>query len=286
MHLLTRTHRSSKAILGAALLAMTAVPSSGDTLIYYNGTGSGTTVTNLGTLGAAGNGTIMTAGTGAVEFIGSGGPFGAGDGFFNLTNSVNNGARIDVPVAGLPSLTNSSWSITGWFNRTNTSTHDMIVHFGSGDGYGQEEELYLWGLQGQTSATLHNYNPEEVNLSHPATLGNWHFFALTFAASGAGTGTLSFYLDGLAPLTDDSFTLQFGNTFRLGGVAGGATVVADRDFLGGLDEFAFYNEVLSSSQIAGLYAGTVTPLTVPEPGTAVTLLAGLALFGQFRRRRG
>src|SRR5687768_3388931 len=136
MRLFTRTSHSSKAILGAALLAMSAAPSSADTLLYYNGTGSGTTVTNLGTLGAAGNGTILTAGTGKVDFMGSGGPFGASDGFFNLTNSTNNGARIDIPMAGLPNLTSSSWSMTGWFKRTDNTTHDMIVHLGSGDGYG------------------------------------------------------------------------------------------------------------------------------------------------------
>jgi hypothetical protein len=84
---------------------------------------------------------------------------------------------------------------------------------------------------------------------------------------------------------DIDFTLEFTALLNLGGVGYVPTTSADRDFLGGLDEFAFYDEVLESTQVAGLYTGTVTPLTVPEPGTAVTLLAGLALLGQLRRFR-
>ena len=266
---------------------MNVAPSFGDTLIYYNGTGSGTTVTNLGSLGAAGNGTVQTAGSGTVGFVGTGGAFGSGDSFFNLANSASNGARIVVPINALPGLTSSSWSLTGWFKRTNNTTNDTIFHIGTGDGFGTEEELYLYGPGGADTAVVQNFNPSDVAMGQPASLGTWHFFALTFAASGLndGKGTLSYYLNDLAPLTDNTFTLEFTAPFHLGGVGYAPTQSADRDFLGGLDEFAFYNEVLNSSQIAGLYAGTATPLTVPEPSTAITLLGGLALFGQLRRSR-
>lgn len=278
------------ALLSCALLVAGAVPSFGGALIYYNGTGTGTTVTNFGSLGELGNGTIQTAGTGSVSFVNAGGPQGVEDTFFRLQNSSSNGARISVPVENLPSLTNHSWSISGWFNRESTTTTDTILHFGMGDNFGTEEELSLFANQNSNTVSLQNYNPSDLNLGTQMPAGTWHFYAITFAASGLndGRGTMTLYLGDRAPLTNSSFTLEFSSILNLGGI--GYTpnnASADRDFLGGLDEFAFYDEVLDSAQVAGLRDGTLTPTTVPEPRSAVMLLAGFGLLRPFSRfRRG
>jgi hypothetical protein len=53
--------------------------------------------------------------------------------------------------------------------------------------------------------------------------------------------------------------------------------------LAGLDDLAFYDDVLSASQVAALAAGTITPMGVPEPSIAI--LGGLGLLGLLRRKR-
>jgi TM2 domain-containing membrane protein YozV len=124
------------------LLTLLPLPVFGAAQIYYNGTGSGTTVTTLGTLGAAGNGLLQTGSTGTGSFLTSGGALGSGDGFLSLSSSSNNGARVSVPAASLANFNHTSWPIGGWFQRTSTSNNtDVVFHLGTGDTLGAENEL-------------------------------------------------------------------------------------------------------------------------------------------------
>lgn len=259
------------------------------TLIYYDGSGSGTSVTNLGTLGAAGNGTIQTAGTGTVTFESTNGALGAADGYLSLSNSASNGARVSVPVGSLPNFNNDSWSMSGWFRRPTTTTLDTIVHLGSGDGFGGENEFYVAGNSTNAATIIQHYPVPDINYTYSSTpVDTWHSFAVTFASSGLddGTGMLRFYVNGAERTSDSTFSFGMSQILNWGGIGYGASgSTADRDYLGDLDEFAFYDDVLSSGDVAGLHSGTFTPSNVPEPGRATLLLLGTAFVLARRRRR-
>ncbi len=267
------------------------LPVSAATLVYYDGTNNGTSVTNLGTLGAAGNGTLTTAGTGSVTFQTTGGPTGVGDSFVSVASTASNGGWVTVPAANLNNFQNTSWSVTGAFNRTaTTNSIDISLHFGGGDGSGGESELYITSPSGGTGTRLEHFpGPDVGTTSVSLATGAWHTYAITFQASGLndGTGVLSFYLNGNLAGTDNTFTLAgMTQTLQWGGIGYAAnTGTADRAFTGGIDNFAFYNTWVSPADITLISNGTLNPLAVvPEPGRAMLLLcAGLAcLLGRRR----
>jgi hypothetical protein len=141
---------------------------------------------------------------------------------------------------------------------------------------------------------LHHYYGEGLtDVSTPSVslaTGVWHSYAVTFLTSGLndGKGTISLYLDGTLRATDSDLTggLNMPQTLVLGGTTAGlAATSASRDFTGGVDEFAFSNEVLTAADVTSLHNKTATPLSVPEPTSAVLLgLGALSLCGLRRRR--
>lgn len=283
-------------LLALALASSVSSSLSAAALIYYDGTGSGSTVTNLGTLGTAGNGTIQTVGLGTVGFQTSGGPGGVSDPYLTFTNAANtSGGWVNVPTASLPSFQNTSWSVSGSFNRDATSANvDTVVHFGNGDYFGQENDLgfYVQGGAGATTATAVSHFPDDVSITSATVSTNaWHSYAFVFQASGSndGAGVLQLYIDGTLRGSDSTFSLALGGTpvglaqvLQWGGIQAGNT---DRGFTGGLDNFAFYNFALTASDVTGLNNGTLTPLTVvPEPSRVLLIFGGLLTFAARRKR--
>jgi len=59
-----------------------------------------------------------------------------------------------------------------------------------------------------------------------------------------------------------------------------------RAFFGGIDEFAFYDLVLTQEEVTGLSNGSITPLDViPEPSRALLLMVSAVGFCTLRVRR-
>ncbi|TLD68251.1 LamG domain-containing protein [Phragmitibacter flavus] len=268
------------------------------TLIYYNSATSGNSVTNLGTLGAAGNGTITTAGTGSVTTVATGGPSGAGDAFLNLSSTTLNGGWVTAPANLLPNFRNNNWSVSGFFNRpANTNSSDVILHFGSGDTFGSENELYLYGQSGNNNVRLEHFPGNGLgSLQSSLALNTWHSYAITFTASGLndGTGTLALYLNGNAVGSSSNFNLSTGGsgdggvaqTLQIGGIGYASNSgSADRALTGGIDEFAVYDLVLNSTEVAALHNRTITPLDViPEPSRVLLILVAAMGWLSIRRR--
>lgn len=124
--------------------------------------------------------------------------------------------------------------------------------------------------------------------------GNWHHLAYTWRVDNAGTvaSDVQIYIDGSPvgtaiteaslesdPVKSPILAWESPGMFigaRNDRIAQGG--VANAHFKGWLDDFRVYDDVLSASDIQGLYA-----LGVPEPSAAI--LVGLASLGVVRRRR-
>ncbi|MGE9268958.1 MAG: LamG domain-containing protein [Verrucomicrobiales bacterium] len=257
-------------------------------IIYWDGTGDSTTLFDQAGSGINGAKTSgPTAGT--WEILPNGGPSGAGDAYLNL-NSGDVGSdnrervRFTLPTSTLH-LQNESWAISGWFNRSAEANNDMIFHFGSGDGFGSNSEFYLYGNATNESVALHNQQgaTRDINLSGTATAdGTWNSYAVNFTSSGvAGQGTIEFYLNGSLVGTDSTFTMTYDLTqLAYGGMWGSEQ--EDRNFDGGLDDFAIYDAPLTQDQITGLHNRTLTPLAIPEP-SSLFLLSLTPLLARRRR---
>lgn len=278
--------------LGAAMLLAAAPAQAVSLLVYYDGTASGNTLTDMSGNGrhalfdANGSGTTPTfltttpayTGSGAYVSLPSDGTTGtsAKSGRYNVTHST--GLSYD--------FNNQSWSMAMFYNRQSSATVDTLFHLGLGDGYGGENELYAWGTNGGTQLQLHHYPGPDVNLSvnNTVNLNAWHHLSLTFTASGLsdGKGVLNLYVDGALAGTDNDFFLDTNNTFFFGGQG---SSLAERNFVGFMDDMALFDGVLTASEVASLANGSLNPISVvPEPSRALLLLTALSV-ALFARRR-
>lgn len=248
---------------------------------------SGSTANNLGSLGAAANGTYgsTTQLNQPTAVLNTGGNAAAG--FLQQTTTYVQKTNF----AGWPS---GDFSVEFWMNETSATNANKIALVSyasptSDNGFiaysPSATSFYLNG-------TNHAISPS-VNLAD----NTWHHIVATYVQS---LGELDFYKDGSLA----------GSTVFVPGVgiaAGGALVIgqeqdlvgpngggfdASQAYQGLLDEFALYGYALTPSQIAAHYEqGTIQyiapPSLTPEPWSWALLAVGLAGLGyvQFRSAR-
>jgi hypothetical protein len=149
----------------------------------------------------------------------------------------------------------SDLTLAAWIKTTNTSRVETILSkydtSGSEDGYIFETTpagylgLHLGGSNIAGSRDV-------IDGSNRINDGQWHHVALIIR-----TGQdVSFYVDGGLSSVDYLSTSRgaFGSSVTIGG-----TVPGDSNFFtGSMDEVNIYDRALSTSEMAGLYGGTVT----------------------------
>ncbi|MFT7513066.1 MAG: hypothetical protein ACI9QL_002274 [Candidatus Omnitrophota bacterium] len=67
-------------------------------------------------------------------------------------------------------------------------------------------------------------------------------------------------------------------------VIGAASIAGALSYEGLIDDFAFFDEGLSQTQIPGIMGGDFSPCLIPEPSSAAQLLMGFFTLRLFRRR--
>jgi MYXO-CTERM domain-containing protein len=124
------------------------------------------------------------------------------------------------------------------------------------------------------------------------TLGTWHHVALTWSGT---THSEVLYLDGaqVAALSTPALNslVALGNVMAFGvkpneAGTGAATDCCPGYWDGKMDDVAFFNTVLAPAEVAQIKTNGdngISVISVPEPGSAILGLAGLA--GLFLRRR-
>lgn len=272
----------------AALVVATGgtLPAAAAPFLYYDFESPDTTSDNLATdvSGNGRHGTLVKAGTGSYTYVTdtpSAISSRSSQSIRLVESGSSNGAKItrDIAAAEL-NYSNSSWSMSAWYKLATSPAPDneMLFHIGAGDGFGGEDETYVYASA--SSVTLQNYNGQDVNIGKTLTdPSGWHHIAVVHIPGTA----MRYYVDGVLVGTDTAFTVESSQSHPLifGGVANTAW---DRSLDGWMDDVGFYASALTNAEVAGLADGTLSPLSVPEP-------ASLALVGVFgagllaRRRR-
>ena len=232
-------------------------------------------------------GDIRSIGTGTAQLSNDIPPalasFG-GQSILLTENGDNNGAQIrrTLTTADL-NLNDQNWTFTCWFKRANTTNDDFIFHLGSGNGFGAEEELQLWGRAGSNTLGLYHWNGVSGDMSiisgSVAPAGQWHHVALTYTRVSANRGNIALFINGTAAgsATNIPFNFNQANPVNLGGHA--QTGAVSRWFNGHLDESVILTAALSPQEIAllatqpvarlgGLTSSNTIAITVGNPLTA------------------
>lgn len=191
---------------------------------------------------------------------------------FLTENGTVGAARIERSIisssTGLD-LTNSDWTIAGWFKRTSTTNIDSVLQLGESGGWGNNS-LSLVLPDGSNSIELRNFAGTVQNIgitkSGVAT-GVWHHFAIV----RNGT-TVSFYLNGTLAGTDSDFTFTFdpAKPLKLGGVST-STAVWDRWLNGGLADFGIFSAALPAADVSRLASGPAANLAGQFASNTVSL---------------
>jgi autotransporter-associated beta strand protein len=197
-----------------------------------------------------------------------------------LDESGNSAARFthDVTLSE-HDMSDADWTFATWARRASTTNHDMVLYFGSGDGFGGSgDELYLFFPAGSNTVRLHHYNASnalDLDLTSPATAtaGAWHHLAVSFTRTGLNTGIVRLYLNGALAATSSPVTwaIKQSSPMVIGGNNSTSAPGPERWFNGRLDDSALFNRVLSESEVASLASQSVRHFTGLSASATVPL---------------
>lgn len=214
----------------------------------------------------------------------------------NFTRATSQYAFTTGNVIGNNGTTSAGrdFSYSGWFNYTGpditTGDRHFILETSSADALGGTGFFASAGLR-DNNGTAGNgtvNGPDDLEIfshsvgvgvtAHPTvgTITGWNNIVVTFQSTGATTGIFNTYLNGTLFNTNVSYTQSNGLVEAL--VIGGHRSGTGRNFQGQIDDVAFWDNVLTQSDVTYLQTHAV-----PEPTAA--LLGGLGLLALLRRRR-
>lgn len=237
----------------------------------------GSVVTNLGTGGAAMNGTL----TGSASIF-PGGRFGNA---LHIPSGAATSSYVLVnnPVVPLNGNPGSSWTVGMWL-KTSTAGAVYLYQGDGGWAYGNTEFYLENGTQGDGAGShAGGVRYAEGWESGTATIddGNWHFVVMT-CDNGVKTMYVDGALDALLSGGQTSWTAAgTGGQVRIGGAASGAD--SQIGFNGFIDEVYVFNRALTEDEIQNLmadetnFAGNLPPASGVSVATGATLdLSGTA----------
>lgn len=169
-----------------------------------------------------------------------------------------------VITPGELNFNTQSWTAATWYQRSTSTGNDMIIHIGNGDGFGGDNELYVYQPGGSSTLRLEHYNPQDISINAGTyATGAWHHVAVVHDADA---DVVRFYVDGVLAGSDTSFNLNMDQTKPLhfgGQNATSGVGFKNRGLDGKLDDSAVWSSALSAFAIESLVNGNLDPNAVP-----------------------
>jgi hypothetical protein len=214
---------------------------------------------------------------------------GAPGGVFGNAASFSRASSQYAFTAGNDLTVGSDFSYSAWYSSTVTDVgggryfvlETMLTDAPTGGGSAWTASLGLRRVSGANVMQVYTHPSQLIfniaggNATDGGGLPMWHNVVITY---DAGSGEFNSYLDGTLFGT---LTSAAARTAVEGLVIGGHRAGTGRNFDGLIDDVAFYDNVLSQSDITALQSASA----IPEP--TIPALLGLMCTGLFlRRRRG
>ena len=207
-----------------------------------------------------------------------------GNGDLNL-NAANNQYLMNTQRYVSPAaITGNGMSFTGWFYPTGQQTSGAAIFDISSNN--SNSAIILSLTSGATPNVVASYNGTSITSSSTIALNQWHFF--TYIVDCSGSNALQvLYVDG-AYVGFNSIATYMGNVTYNNSILG-YTGTGSVYYNGKIDDFRYYNRVLTPPEISVLYRynyqSTATALVPSVTVTKDTLTSGsnivLDLSGSF-----
>jgi hypothetical protein len=251
--------------------------------------------TNLGTLGALGNGYYLGLG-GTNLVVRDNTTYGPAPGVFdNDASAVFNGSSsvgLAIPRTSPNLVIRPPFSVELWVFQTNQVSGQGLI--ADGHNYDLASGVYS-GFAVYTAASgaysfstyARNSSTAALTITSAATAqGAWHHIVATYTADSVAT----LYVDNVAstPVTNTYFP-SFAPEIQIGSMGSFGTGLDNARFAGGMDEIAIYTNALSASDVAahfnnvGNYQSLVLTqnpliyLRLDEPAWTAPTLASLTV---------
>lgn len=176
-------------------------------------------------------------------------------------------------------LSDASWTMSLWFNRSVRTNDDFLFYVGTSDGSGAYELQFYLKANNNYPALTHWNSAGTTDIALTSTVstvtGTWHHAAVSFERTNSHAGFVRMYIDGVqaVPVTNVTWGLKQTSPLVFGGQNSTAMVYINRWFNGNLDEISFFNAALATNEIAQLMTDTVAHFggTVASNSVAVNV---------------
>lgn len=258
-----------KKLLLISFLATSALSAQTTLLVSYDfNAGTGSAITNAGTVGASANLNLVAPATWGSGVSGTLGDFSY-DNSTIINRTDGGGGFTAAPITALDELT--SFSITSWIKQdTLAGNLARVVDWreGSPDG-----GVALWNNSGNRLELKIRNTAEVLSSNDLLENGNWVFVAVTY---DAGTGVANFYKGNTTTAT--ALFSSGTTTAPTTGTTTSPLIVGNRQgsqraFDGALDNMRIYSGVLDLAGAEAVRLATV----VPEPSFYALFGASTAL---------
>ena len=144
-------------------------------------------------------------------------------------------------------ISNSTYSVCAWVYPTTISGNQSIICDDASNGGGSSTQL---NLKSSGKFAIENYTNDWYALESTtvATANNWYHVAVTFT-----TSERKMYVNGVLENTGTGYSVTNAAGTRIGADGYGGGII--QEFTGKLDEFSYWDKVLSASDILTI-AGT------------------------------
>jgi len=182
-------------------------------------------------------------------------------GLVNSTDFALDNAALNIPTTGFVTINNSilssgsvfntnGLSFAFWVKSNNTSTNGRIFEFGNQGGALTSILMYI---ENNLLNVLVKKNPTNTNLNTNYNINNniWNHICWTLTYSTASDSIYNVYINGILNSNITTAVYPPVTTYSICYI--GKSTFSDPLFNGSIDDFRFYNRILSSTEVSTLY---------------------------------
>ena len=252
-----------------ASVSITVIDVGANPLIHLKfNEGTGTSVSNSGTLGGSLTKTAIPSWSSNVPGNSNSGTFSIDYG----NTAGNNYVESNAPISQLAGLT--SFTITGWVNNRNSTTGSGGNRIVSWINHGANGVDLVYRSNGSLALGIDQWpdnlpgsKPNKITTDANTNSSNWRFFAVTYSGTQVkyyfGSSSTNLTLDttlnyNRGPVDNNISRLSIGNF----NIATRNTSYLDRYFRGLIDDIRIYGTVLNAQELQIIKNTAVVPISI------------------------